>query len=40
VAQLVKALRDKPEVAVSIPDGVIEIFCCLDHSGHRNGGKG
>jgi hypothetical protein len=26
VAQLVEALRYKPEVAVSFPDGVTEIF--------------
>ena len=40
MVQLVEALSDKPEVAVSIPDGVTEIFGRLNPSGHRNGGKG
>ena len=40
MAQLVEAMCDKLEVAVSIPDGVIEIFCCLKRFGRRNGGKG
>jgi hypothetical protein len=32
VAQLVEALRYKPEVAVSFPDGVTEIFQWLNPS--------